>query len=173
MIVVEMSNIDLDLADPKIIEKVTKRAIKRTTIGAQHQGSKQVRKELAAKASDVKGSIKKTVTDTEGRVSFYTWFLPIDAFTHWQTRRGVSVKIKGGAKTIKSAFKFRGRRSGKALVGMRYKRPDGSQGVRRLFTTGVSAVAHNDGFMEELSESAEDRFQREVDHNINFFGSMV
>ena len=163
MVVLDLRLPKLEEMEKEITNRVEPRAFRRTVKGVATEGSKKVRRELKARAKDIKKAIRARVALSRGDVIFERFFLPLDAFNPRQTRKGASVLIKRGRKVVRGFFMISAK-SGKCLVVRRKTKK--RHPVARGFTTGVSALATNVGFFSDLSESAQDRFTREVESGI-------
>ena len=166
----ELSAPELSTLKRDLERQVVQRAFRRTAKGAYTAGVKNIGEELDARRRDIKRSIRfKIKVDPEtgmATIDFMGWSLPLEAFNPRQTAGGVTVKIKGKRKLVRTHFIIYGRNSGKRMVVRR--RETKRLPLNRAYTTGVSAQASNDGFVEHLQASAAERFEREVTHEIEY-----
>ena len=123
--------------DRKVIAPATNRAINKVLAQSKTQAKRDIKRDTGLKAGDVnkrlstRKSTKSTLTGTltvEGRP------LNLQDFGARQTKKGVVAKAWGNRKLYRGAFQFRGKYSGKQLVG---KKKKGGRGVKAVF--GASA----------------------------------
>lgn len=99
---------------------------------------------------------KAAISDLLWRMDVSGEVVPVADFPHRQTRRGVRVSINVGAsKLIPSAFVAR-MRSGH--VGVFRRRGEGRLPIDEAFTTRVSDVVQDRGFVEFVQAGAQARF---------------
>ena len=145
--------------------RIVFRALRRTVKAAKSKGKQRLRKELSARARDIEKAIKPKVRQAEGEIRFTGWSLPLDAFSPRKEASGEpSVKVKGKRRMVKGHFLIRSSRG--ASVARRTT--DSRYPLAFGRTTGVAAMASNEGFLEDLTATAEERWRKEIIQAIEF-----
>ena len=167
-IIFEWDSRDLQVWRKRSVESALARALAKSGGDAvramKAESSRQVRAKKKFKVALVNKSLPVTYP-TSKEISRLAWrmdvsgaLVPVAAFPHRQTRRGVSVAINVGArKTIKSAF-IATMRSGHEGVFMR--RGKKRLPIKEAFTTRVSDVFMNSGFIPLIQLKAQGVFAK-------------
>lgn len=160
-----------DALRDRILGRVLNRVVRSVAVAA----SKSIREELTLPARDVRRAL--TVRGTRGRllearITISGRAVGLVRYRARQVRRGVSVQVKrrGGRKVVRGAFIAR-MRSGHE--GVFRRQVEGGKRVPRLpikelFSTSPAEVIGDRGIEASLSRLAQQRFAKELTHEIAF-----
>lgn len=161
----------LDRLGIGLAEKAISRSLNRTIVTVRTHASRKVREELTLKAKDVKKELsvrRARRGGLEASVAVSVTATGLIKYRARQTARGTTFQVKrqGGRKRLPHAFIAK---MASGHVGVFTRR----QGVPRnpigeLFSTAVGQYLDDARVLNEIGETAQDRFGRELSSQVDF-----
>lgn len=167
------------LAD-KEIRKSAARSINRTATGTRTFLSKEVRKELKIKAKPVRDAVRikkaspnASLRNIQGIVEVSGKPIPLIEFgarernvrKDGKVYKGVSVRVKDRRKVVRGGF-LATMKSGRTGI---FKRKGKSRlPIRELFSTSITDILRNEGFLDRIAKFVDERFFREFKRDLEF-----
>lgn len=155
------------------------RAMNRTIMAARTASSKEIRALYKVKAKDIKKTFRRfsaSPTKLESQLQSTGGPMPLAAFRHSQTKKGVNVTIKGGKrKSFPGAF-TRTMRSGHKGVFVRAKykgnglvqNHPGDTSITEVKTLAIPSALANDVVTDNLRRMMAEKFPATLAHELKF-----
>ncbi len=164
----------LSRANMPALQRAVGSALNRTIAQVKTQASRSVRNEIKLKTKDINNrlvviranSAKGALTQMQASLRVSGKPVPLISYGAKQPRQGVVVQIKNNRTVLKHAFIAR-MRSGHQGVFIR--KGNKRLPIQELYSTRVSDVFNNTGFMPNLASFAQEKFIQSFAHNLDYF----
>lgn len=163
-------------------EIAVRRALRRTLIGIRADAYKEARKQYNIKVADVrKGFTSRTWgSPPVGQATFSGGKIPLMRFsprpagvTLRKPPVGVSIMVKAQRKIITGSFVARMKKGFKGVatnhLGVFQRSGDDRLPIKEKFGPSLAEMLDNPAVREGIIQLAADRFQKNLDHEIDFF----